>query len=316
MKEKLLVLIGPTAVGKTKTSIELAKAFNGEIISGDSMQVYRGMDIGTAKIKEEEMESIPHYLIDTKDPAEAFSAAEFQAAAKPLITEMNQRDKLPIIVGGTGLYIRSLTHNYQFSDVSSNLSYRKELESYAAQYGNEQLHEKLKGVDPASFVRIHPNNVKRVIRALEIVSSTGRTMTEHLKEQKRDTPYHLITIGLMMEREKLYERINYRVDQMIEDGLVEEAKSLYEAGLQGSQSVQAIGYKEMFEYFDGKCTLDESIALLKQNSRRYAKRQFTWFRNQMDVSWFDVTEGQFDEKIKIIIEFVAGKLEKEANKYK
>lgn len=312
MKEKLIVIVGPTAVGKTKTSIEIANRFNGEIISGDSMQIYKGMDIGTAKITKDEMDGIPHHLIDIKDPREPFSVAEFQDKAKRLISEISGRNKIPMIVGGTGLYIRSVTHDYDFTDVIGNETYRQELEEFAKTHGNDALHSKLKHVDIESYHKIHPNNVKRVIRALEIYKESGKTMTEYLSEQDNEEPYEYVIIGLTMEREKLYERINQRVDHMIQDGLIDEVKRLYDQGIKDCQSVLAIGYKELYEYFEGYCTLEESIETLKRNSRRYAKRQLTWFKNQMEIDWIDMTDGEFDKKIQMIIKIIAGKLGIEA----
>lgn len=220
MGEKVVVLIGPTAVGKTKMSIQLAKRLNGEIINGDSMQVYKGLDIGTAKIRQEETEGIPHHLLDIKEPHESFSVAEFQTLARSLIKDITKRGKLPIIVGGTGLYIQSVIYDYQFSDAPSNDLYRQSLERCSP----DELYEQLKRIDPLSAERIHPNNVRRVIRALEIYHCTGKTMTEWLKEQKRQLVYNVALIGLTMEREKLYARINQRVDQMIDQGLIEEVK--------------------------------------------------------------------------------------------
>jgi tRNA dimethylallyltransferase len=307
-KEKLVVIIGPTAVGKTKLSIELAKKLNSEIISGDSMQIYRGMDIGTAKITPGEMEGIPHHLIDIKDPKESFSVAEFQQMVRELINDIHSRNKMPMIVGGTGLYIQSVLYDYQFPDTPPILDLRKKLEKEAEEKGIDFLHERLKHVDPESANRIHPNNRRRVIRALEIYYSTGKTMTELLKSQSKIPQYDAAVIGLTMDREKLYDRINQRVDQMMKNGLLEEVKTLYEQGLRDCQSVQAIGYKELYAYFDGKISLEEAIEQLKQNSRRYAKRQLTWFRNKMDVKWFDMTNVDFTEKVEEIFHYIAGKL--------
>ena len=275
MGEKLVVIIGPTAVGKTKLSVELAKRLGGEIISGDSMQIYKGMDIGTAKIKPEEMEGIPHHLIDIKEPTESFSVAEFQQMVRPLITEISERGKLPMIVGGTGLYIQSVIYDYQFSDAPSDEEYRKELELFWEENGTVALHKKLAEIDSESAKRIHPNNIRRVIRALEIYHCTGKTMTEWQKQQTPELLYNVALIGLTMERAMLYERINTRVDQMIAEGLLQEVKALYDRGIRDCQSIQAIGYKELYECFDGKITLDEAIEQLKQNSRHYAKRQLT-----------------------------------------
>jgi tRNA dimethylallyltransferase len=314
MGEKLVVIIGPTAVGKTKLSIELAKRLNGEIISGDSMQVYKGMDIGTAKIKPEEMEGIPHHLIDIKEPTESFSVAEFQQMVRPLISEITKRGKLPIIVGGTGLYIQSVIYDYRFSDAPSDDSYRRKLETFALEHGAVALHEKLKEIDPHSAERIHPNNVRRVIRALEIFYCTGKTMTEWQKQQTPDLLYDVALIGLTMEREQLYRRINERVDQMMAEGLLDEVRILYESGVRDCQSIQAIGYKEIYEYLDGRISLAEAVEQLKQNSRRYAKRQLTWFRNKMPVQWFDMTDlSDFPMKVEEILHYIAGKLQLKTN---
>jgi tRNA dimethylallyltransferase len=315
-KQKLLVIIGPTAVGKTMLSIEMAKRYNGEIISGDSMQIYRGMDIGTAKIKKDEMEGIPHHLIDIKEPFENFSVADFQLLVRAKIDEIAQKSKLPIIVGGTGLYIQSVIYDYQFSDVPGDESYRLMLEERVQKIGNEALYKELLEVDPGSASQIHPNNVRRVIRALEIFHLTGKTMQDFQSKQQPDLLYNTAIVGLSMEREKLYERINYRVDLMIEQGLIEEVKDLYQQGLRDCQSIQAIGYKEIFAYFDGKVTLKEAIANLKQNSRRYAKRQLTWFRNKMEVAWFDMTDAEnISKKITEISHCVEGKLKVKSNTY-
>lgn len=306
MKERLLVIVGPTAVGKTELSIELAKRFNGEIISGDSMQIYRGLDIGTAKVTKDEMQGIPHYMIDIKEPHESFSVSEFQQEARKYISEINKKGKLPILVGGTGLYVQAVTHDYQFTKIGADPELRKKLEQFAEQYGNEALHCKLKNVDPISFKTIHPNNRKRVIRALEVIEQTGKPFSS-CKQKRLELVYQAIFIGLTMERKKLYARINARVDKMIEDGLFEEAYLLYRQNLRGSQAAQAIGYKELFDYFDGKLSKEEAIELLKRNSRKFAKRQYTWFKNKMNIKWFDVTENR-NEKIEEIFQYVAGKL--------
>lgn len=313
-KGKLLVIIGPTAVGKTKLSIELAKQFNGEIISGDSMQVYKGMDIGTAKIKEEEKEGVPHYLIDIKEPDESFSAAEFQKKAKEMIEDIQRRGKLPIIVGGTGLYIQSVIYDYQFSEAPSDPEYRLQLENRIKNEGIESVYAELKNADPESAKRIHPNNIRRVIRALEIVHCTGLPMSEQLQNEAAELLYDTCIIGLDMDRELLYARINQRIDAMLEEGLMEEVQSFYNQGLRDCQSIQAIGYKELYDFFDGKRSEQDAIDALKQNSRRYAKRQLTWFRNKMNVQWFDVSESQeFSKKILEISQFIAGKLKLKAN---
>ncbi|WP_017753841.1 tRNA (adenosine(37)-N6)-dimethylallyltransferase MiaA [Calidifontibacillus oryziterrae] len=317
MKKKVIAIIGPTAVGKTKIGIELAKALNGEIISGDSMQIYQGMDIGTAKVTVQEMQGVPHHLLDIKQPTETFSVAEFQTLVSQLIDEITKREKVPIIVGGTGLYIQSVLYNYNFSDASSNLEYRTQLEQRVEEEGIDAIYQELLQIDPLCGERIHPNNIRRVIRALEVFHETGLTMSEYLAEQDPEPLYHHIIIGLTMDRGLLYERINQRVDLMIEQGLLAEVKRLYDAGVKDCQSIQAIGYKELYEYFEDKITLNSAIELLKRNSRRYAKRQLTWFRNKMDVEWFDMTgavadENAFRQKFTEILNKIAGKLELKA----
>jgi tRNA dimethylallyltransferase len=311
MKEKLVVIVGPTAVGKTKTSIELAKAINGEIISGDSMQVYRGLDIGTAKITDGEKEGIPHYMIDIKDPSEPFSVAEFQDKAKELISIINDKGKIPIIVGGTGLYIRSVTHHYEFSAANKNSEIRDKLQKKADVEGPESLHLELMSIDPLRAAEIHPNNVHRVIRALEIYYETGSIPSKEQKNMqgKEESSYNLALVGLTMKREKLYQRINERVDLMVKSGVIEEAKWLLKQDISNSLAAKAIGYKELFPYLTGESTLEESVELLKRNSRRYAKRQFTWFNNQMDVKWFSMDETSFEKNFKEIRHFVEGKLD-------
>ncbi len=308
-KEKVVVLIGPTAVGKTKLSIQIAKTFNGEIISGDSMQIYRSMDIGTAKIKAAEMEGIPHHLLNIKDPTESYSTAEYQVKVRRLIKEITERGKLPIIVGGTGLYIQSVIYDYHFSEQSSNSSLREQLEKEAIEKGIDVLVERLRLIDPISAEKIHPNNHRRVIRALEIFMTSGKTMSEYIEEQDLgELLYNVALIGLTMDREVLYHRINQRVDMMMTDGLLQEVSTLYSKGLRDVQSIQAIGYKELYQYLDGMMTLEEAIDLLKRNSRRYAKRQLTWFRNKMDVTWFDMTKDSQGKMFIEIINNIAGKL--------
>ncbi|MCA0990282.1 tRNA (adenosine(37)-N6)-dimethylallyltransferase MiaA [Pseudalkalibacillus hwajinpoensis] len=306
-KQKLVTVLGPTAVGKTKTSIELAKALDGEIISGDSMQIYRGMDIGTAKVTEEEMEGIPHYLIDIKEPTESFSAAEFQKLATELVTDINRRGKVPIIAGGTGLYVKSVTHQYAFSEAREDPAYRKQLEQQAEEEGPAMFHARLKDVDPVSYETIHPNNVRRVIRALEVYHVTGEPVSASKDALPEESPYNLVNVGLTMDRDVLYERINKRVDLMMEAGLLEEAQRLYHDGVRHCQSVQAIGYKEIYNYLEERVSLEDAVLELKQNSRRYAKRQLTWFRHQMAMDWYNMTAHR-EEKIQEILKVVAGKL--------
>ncbi|HEY4553235.1 MAG TPA: tRNA (adenosine(37)-N6)-dimethylallyltransferase MiaA [Bacillaceae bacterium] len=313
-KQKLIVLVGPTAVGKTKLSIEIAKTFNAEIISGDSMQIYRGMDIGTAKIQPCEMDGVPHHLLDIRDPDEPFSVAEFQSLVRQKISEISNRGALPFIVGGTGLYIQSVLYDYQFSESPGDPLYRQQLEKIASGGGTADLYEKLKTIDPESAENIHPHNIRRLIRALEIFHSTGKTMSEYQQEQNKGLMYDTALAGLAMERELLYTRINKRVDLMLQEGLLEEVMSLHQRGIRDVQSVKAIGYKEIYQYLDGLVTLEEAIEHLKKNSRNYAKRQLTWFRNKMDVRWFDMTaEGEHLKKTAEIIQFIAGMLHLKSN---
>ncbi|WP_026692392.1 tRNA (adenosine(37)-N6)-dimethylallyltransferase MiaA [Peribacillus kribbensis] len=314
-KEKLLVIIGPTAVGKTRLSVELAHRFNGEIISGDSMQIYKGLDIGTAKITSEEMMGIPHHLIDIKNPGESFNAAEFQSLASSLIADIAGRGKLPIIAGGTGLYIQSVLYGYQFPETPSDEKYRCSLEQKAEKEGPEAVYELLKEIDPASAGRIPYQNTRRIIRALEIYHCTGKTMSEQMEDQPRELKYDASIIGLDMDRDMLYQRINDRVDMMMDLGLLDEVSALYQADLRDCQSIQAIGYKELYAYLDGKSSFEDAVESLKQNSRRYAKRQLTWFRNKLDVTWFEMgTPVSFEKKVEEISAFIAGKLKIKANR--
>lgn len=298
--------MGPTAVGKTKLSIHLAKQYNGEIISGDSMQIYRGMDIGTAKVKPEEQEGIPHHLIDILEPHEDFSVSDFQALALQKIDKIHAMDKLPLLVGGTGLYVQSVTHHFQFSEVGGDKEVRERWEAYLQQHGAEALHQVLTMKDPEYAKELHPNNARRVIRALEVIESTGQSMSAYQQDWNRTSPYQLVMIGLTMDRKVLYDRINRRVDQMIEEGLLEEVQGLLSLGLPpDTTALQAIGYKELILYIQGQMNLDEAIELLKRNSRRYAKRQLTWFRRMKEVTWFDVTDlSKWKENEEIIAQYV------------
>ncbi len=284
-KIDVVAIIGPTASGKTALSIRLAKEIDGEIINGDSMQIYRGMDIGTAKITPEEMDGVPHHLIDIKEPTEGFSVAEYQTLVREKITEIQSRGKMPILVGGTGLYVQSVLYDFQFTKQEINDeardAYYKELE----QLGPEAMHAKLADIDPAAAAEIHPNNTRRVIRALEMAELAGVSRAEEQFNRGDIALYNHLIIGMDMEREKLYERINLRVDLMMEAGLLEEVRALYDAGIRDVQAIKAIGYKEFYQYFDGLVTLEEAIEQVKQNSRRYAKRQLTYFRNKMEIEW-------------------------------
>ncbi|WP_407271498.1 tRNA (adenosine(37)-N6)-dimethylallyltransferase MiaA [Radiobacillus sp. PE A8.2] len=308
MKNTVVAVVGPTAVGKTSLSIEIAKRFNGEVISGDSMQIYKQMDIGTAKVTKQEMGDVPHRMIDIKQADESFSVAEFQTSVRTSISDIIGENRLPIIAGGTGLYIQAALFEYNFAEEARDASYQKIIEQRINEYGIDFVYKQLQKADPEQAQRIHPNNIRRVIRALEVYERTGKTMSEHHEQQQPNSPYKPILIGLEMERELLYKRINNRVDVMMEEGLLEEVHSFYERGLEHSQSMKAIGYKEFIPYFKGEQSLQESVELLKRNSRRFAKRQFTWFKNKMDVTWYKISPEQKDEKFAIILENLAGKL--------
>lgn len=289
----MLVLLGPTAVGKTKLSLELAKAYGAEVISGDSMQVYRGMDIGTAKIRPEETEGIPHHLIDIHDPEDAYSVAEFQEQGGRLIEEISGRGKLPFIVGGTGLYIESLCYGFRFSEAVADEAFRSEQEAYAEAHGAEALHARLAAVDPESAARLHPNDRRRVIRALEVHHQTDTTLSASHAGQKKESPYRLCLIGLTMDRQVLYSRIEERIDLMLAEGLVEEVRGLLAKGYDRSLvSMQGLGYKEIAAYLEGELTLDEAVTLLKRDTRRFAKRQLSWFRHMKEIEWVETGEGR------------------------
>jgi tRNA dimethylallyltransferase len=291
-KQNVFAIVGPTSVGKTALSLRLARDFHGEIISGDSMQVYRGMDIGTAKASCAERATVPHHLIDICDPDEDFSAADFQNRTRMLIRELNLSGKLPMIVGGTGLYVQSVLYNYEFSQAGEEPEYRQKLTDYAGLHGKDALHSMLAAVDPVTAERLHPNDEKRVIRALEIYHLTGRTMAEH-QNRSQISPYNLLMIGLTMDRTLLYERINIRVDKMVDEGLIEEVKNLLDNSCtSGMRSMQALGYKEIIMYLEGKTSREEAIELVKKKTRNFAKRQLTWFRAMKDIVWFDLTPGR------------------------
>ncbi len=296
-KIPVIAVVGPTASGKSRLAVEIAIRKNGEVISADSMQIYKGMCIGTAKPTSEEMCGVAHHLIDFADISQPFSVANYVALASTYITELNARGKLPIIAGGTGLYVRSLLNNIQFTDNDKDESLRKALAQKAAREGAEPLLAELKSFDPLSAERIHPNNIGRVIRAIEIYRTTGVTMTEQIERSKqKPTPYNACVIGLdFKDRQKLYDRINQRVDLMMSNGLLQEAKEVLSQP--GSQTaLQAIGYKELLPYFNAECTLDEAVEKIKQESRRYAKRQLTWFRRDENINWIMVDDSaDFDE---------------------
>lgn len=295
MKEKLVVIVGPTAVGKTSLSLHVAHHLQAEIISGDSMQVYKGMDIGTAKLKPEQQQGIPHHLINIAEPPDEFSAAQFQQLSLPLITHINLAGRIPIIVGGTGLYVQSVTQHFHFADVPASVDLRQKWTQYLEEYGVQSLFEQLQRLDVQVAAHIHPNNTQRVIRALEIKELTGKSITDFQADWHKESPYDLVMIGLTMERGVLYERINVRVEQMMQQGLMQETQRLLQSGVsENALAMQAIGYKEMVKYLQGELSLAESVHLIKRNTRRFAKRQLTWFRRMPHIEWFDVTN--LDEK--------------------
>lgn len=297
-KKPLIILTGPTAVGKTKASIGLAKAIGGEIISADSMQVYRHMDIGSAKITKEEMADVPHYLIDVLEPEEEFHVVRFQQMAKAAMADIYSRGKIPIIVGGTGFYIQALLYDIDFTENEGDSVYRDKLEALAKEKGAAYLHGQLAMVDPKSAEEIHANNIKRVIRALEFYHQTGQKISEHNeRERQKESPYQFCYFVLNDRRECLYERIDQRVDQMIRNGLVQEVQTLKERGCTKQMvSMQGLGYKEIFSYLEGDCSLEEAVYIIKRDTRHFAKRQLTWFKRERDVIWVQKDELNYDDK--------------------
>ena len=301
----LVIITGPTAVGKTDISIKLAKDINGEIISADSIQVYKGLDIGSAKITEDEMDGVKHYLIDVLDPTDEFDIYTFKKMAEEAIDEIYNKGKIPIIVGGTGFYIQSVLYDIDFEDTHVDVQYRKELEELAGMYGNEYVHKMLEDVDPEYAAGIHPNNLKRVIRALEFYHENKIPLSQHNSEQKENkSPYNFAYYVLNDDREVLYERINKRVDMMFEQGLIDEVKNL---GLdETSQSMQGIGYKEVLEYLNGTLDEDECKDLIKKNTRHFAKRQLTWFRHEKVVQLVDYRD--FDRDVDKVLNYMLNDL--------
>ncbi|MFW6281700.1 MAG: tRNA (adenosine(37)-N6)-dimethylallyltransferase MiaA [bacterium] len=290
-KYPLLVILGPTAVGKTDLSLEISKKYKGEIISADSMQIYRKMNIGTAKIKPNEMNNIKHHMIDIINPDEDFSVAEYQEMVDQLIPEIIKRGSLPIMVGGTGLYIKSVVQGFIFPDMDTDFKLRKKLEEQAEKFGNEYIHKKLRNIDPELAERLHPNDLRRIIRGIEIYKVTGHTTTYFKKKQEKFPPrYNTLKIGLKRDRQELYKRINQRVDIMIEQGLVDEVKELINFGYNTeSTAFQGLGYKEIVSYFENECSLDEAVRILKRDTRHFAKRQLTWFRRDHEIKWINLT---------------------------
>ena len=298
-KPRVLAVVGPTASGKTWLGVQLAKLYGGEVISADSMQIYKGMDIASAKPSEEEKEGIPHHLMDFLNMDVPFSAADYVKLAKEKIEEVLSRGKLPVIVGGTGLYVDSLLENVKFSEGGSDEAYREELMAFAREQGAEALHARLAETDPEAAAAIHPNNIIRVVRALEVCHVTGRRFSE-LKAESRteESPYNSLILGLNYEdRAVLYRRIDLRVEEMVKNGLIEEARELWERGGMRT-SANAIGYKELIPYFTGEMPLEECVAKIQQETRRYAKRQLTWFRKNDRIKW--IILGEFDKKTEIL----------------
>lgn len=294
----VLAIVGPTASGKTALSLEMASRLDGEIINGDSMQVYRDMTIGTAKILPQEMNGIVHHLLDIKDPDESFSVAEYQKLVRGKIAEITARGKLPIIVGGSGMYVQAVLFDYRFSEEQADDELRADLAAELERFGPQHMHDKLMQLDPEAD--IHPNNTRRVLRALEI-NLGDQPKTE--RNLALSPMYNEVIIGLDIERNVLYDRINKRVDDMVQRGLLGEVKGLYERGLRDAQSIQAIGYREIYAYFDGELELEEALRQLKQNSRKYAKRQFTYFKNKLPILWVDAL-NETEKNIAEIIAFM------------
>lgn len=313
MKKPLIIIAGPTAVGKTAFSIKLAKALDGEIISADSMQVYKGMDIGTAKIKKEEMCGIPHFLIDEWEPDEEFNVTVFQQKAKEAIDDILSRGKIPIITGGTGFYIQSVLYDIDFSEEDNDYEYRHKLEKLAIEKGGHYLYEMLRRADEASAQAIHENNIKKVIRALEYYHLTGKKISEHNEQQRsKESPYQFIYFVLTMDRETLYHRIDFRVDSMIKEGLLREVKALKEKGYHRNLvSMQGLGYKEILAYLEGEITLEEAVYIIKRETRHFAKRQLTWFKREKTVTW--INKDDFRDESEILHyakEYIAKEMEK------
>ncbi len=298
MKKPLIILTGPTAAGKTALSVKLAKRIGGEIISADSMQVYRGMDIGSAKATKDEMRDVRHHLIDVLDPSEPFNVVAFKEMAKAAMDEIYAAGHIPVVAGGTGFYIQALLYDIDFTENDGDLAYRRELEALAEKEGAGILHERLKAVDPESAGAIHANNIRRVIRALEFYEKTGQKISRHNEtERAKESPYNFAYYVLDMKRELLYKRIEERVDRMMEDGLLAEVKALKERGCtRDLVSMQGLGYKEILAYLDGECDLAEAVRVIKRDTRHFAKRQITWFKRERDVTWIEQERFGFDRE--------------------
>lgn len=297
-KRPLIILTGPTAVGKTDLSISLARSVNGAVISADSMQVYRYMDIGSAKIKKDEMQGVPHYLIDEFMPDEEFNVVKFQEYAKRYMEEIYQNGQIPILVGGTGFYIQAVLYDIDFTSEDEDTDYRRQLEELAAEKGKDYLHTMLQKVDEESAKAIHPNNTKRIIRALEFYKKTGKKISDHNEaERQKESPYNFAYFVLNDDRNRLYERIDLRVDKMLKDGLIQEVTRLKEMGYTKDMvSMQGLGYKEILDYLDKNHTLEEAVYILKRDTRHFAKRQLTWFRREKEVFWIDKRDYDYNEE--------------------
>lgn len=303
-KHPLVILTGPTAVGKTALSIALAKGIGGEVISADSMQVYRHMDIGSAKITPEEMAGVPHHLIDVLEPDQEFNVVVFQKLAKRAAAEIDGRGHIPILVGGTGFYIQALLYDIDFTENDEDTALRRSLEELAQREGSEALYERLRAVDPESCESIHAHNIKRVVRAIEFYEKTGKKISEHNREQRQnESPYNFAYFVLTDSRDRIYHRIDERVDLMMAQGLLEEVRVLRESGCRKDMvSMQGLGYKELLSYLEGKISLDEAVYLIKRDTRHFAKRQLTWFRREKEVTWIDKTV--FNQNSQNILEFM------------
>lgn len=301
MKKPLVILAGPTAVGKTHLSVRLAKEISAEIISADSVQVYRHMDIGSAKITSQEMEGIPHHLVDVLEPEEKFNVVRFQEMAKEAARQIWSRGKIPLVVGGTGFYIQALLYDIDFTKRGGGDSFRNQLEATASEKGGQYLHRRLQQVDPEAARQIHPNNVKRIIRALEFYQETGEKISEHNEREKRKiSPYNFAYFVLSEDRDSLYDRIDRRVDLMVGKGLADEVYTLRRRGIRpDTTAMQALGYKEMYGYFDGEYSMEEAVRIIKRDTRHFAKRQITWFKREKDVVWLHRC-GEEKEEEKLI----------------
>jgi len=298
---EVIAIVGPTASGKTALSVALAKKIDGEVINGDSMQVYKGLNIGTAKITPEEMDGVPHHLFDIKEPDELFSVAEYQTEVRKCIKGIQERGKIPIIAGGTGLYVQSVLYDFRFTEEASDLAVRARLELELEEKGADTLYEKLVKADPIGAEKIHPNNHRRIVRALEIIEVTGKTKEDHEEGIGHRPLYNHLLIGLESDREILYKRIDKRVDNMMANGFFEEVEMLWNHNIRHVQSVQAIGYRELQQYIEGSISLDFAVELIKKNTRNYAKRQMTYFKNKFVINWFETDLGLNDILDKVLL---------------